>query len=472
MQIITMYLRASSVKATLVDEWNQTVSSLPALTRGLRAELVLKLIDENGEALTSESLDYATWDFAVANDWDTATKPQLRVTEGISVSGNEVHVPLTETNTEELIAALGKNEQATFGCELAGFETGETAPGFLLQFDIIVRNRRADAGAGRPSPVGDGGYSAAQVRALFAARMAVQLSDDGEEWRDADPQAGTPDTARWYRFRNEAVGLEWSEPIPLVIGPRGLRSTVRVGTVTGGAAGTQPVISNSGDEHDAVLDFTIPQGRTGLAATVQVGTVEMLEPGGQADVRNSGTTSAAVLDFKIPKGPKGDTGHSCYMYVAYASRSDGAGFSLVASSALKYRAEIQSETPIASPTFSDFAGAKWVKYLGDDATVYGDVLVADADTSVAKVTRIVFENARVRKGIDGEAIVNFKPAGVTNDAMNRYAVVNGRTRLSPWTNGGGSASGTPGLKVCGHPDLPVPSAIENCSTFNPQGRNT
>ena len=50
MQVITMYLRASSVKGTLVDEWNQVVTSLPALTRGLRAELVLKLVDQNGEA--------------------------------------------------------------------------------------------------------------------------------------------------------------------------------------------------------------------------------------------------------------------------------------------------------------------------------------------------------------------------------------------------------------------------------------
>ena len=33
MQTVTMYLRATSVKATLVDEWNQTVSVLPALTR-------------------------------------------------------------------------------------------------------------------------------------------------------------------------------------------------------------------------------------------------------------------------------------------------------------------------------------------------------------------------------------------------------------------------------------------------------
>ena len=114
MQTITMYLRAASVKGTLVDEWNQTVNSLPALTRGLRAELVLKLVDANGEPLPDEALAYASWDFAVADDWDTSTVPQLRVTEGITVSGNEVHIPLTETNTEELIAALGTSESATF----------------------------------------------------------------------------------------------------------------------------------------------------------------------------------------------------------------------------------------------------------------------------------------------------------------------------------------------------------------------
>ena len=45
MQIITMYLRADSFNARLVDSYNQTISSLPALTRGMRAELILKLLD-------------------------------------------------------------------------------------------------------------------------------------------------------------------------------------------------------------------------------------------------------------------------------------------------------------------------------------------------------------------------------------------------------------------------------------------
>ena len=465
MQTITMYLRATSVKGTLVDEWNQAVNSLPALTRGLRARLVLKLVDANGEPLPGEALAYASWDFAVANDWDTSTKPQLRVTEGITVEGNAVSIPLTETNTEELIAALGTNESGTFGCELAGFETGETTPAFLLQFDISIRNRRADAGAGTPVPVSDGMYSAAQVRALFAARLAVQLSDNGETWYDADPDSGTPDAARWCRFRNEAVGLAWSDPMPLVSGPRGERSTIAVGEVRSGNPDTLPVIENTGDEHDAVFDFTIPQGQRGAAATIRVGTTEMVDTDTKPEVTNSGTASDAVFNFKIPRGPTGATGHEAYLYIAYAENSDGRGFSLLPATSRKYRAEVQSDAPIENPTLSDFAGATWQKYIGDDSTVYGDVLVADADTSVSRVSRIVFENAKIRKGIDGEVIVNFKEAGVTVDEMNRYAAINGRTSLSPWTNGGGSPSAIPGLEVCDAREMAALTPFPEYSSF-------
>ena len=464
MQTITMYLRAASVKGTLVDEWNQQVSSLPALTRGMRAELVLKLVDSNGTPL--EGLDaYASWDFAVANDWDTTTTPQLRVTEGITVEGSAVRVPLTETNTEELIAALGTNESATFGCELAGFETGETTPGFLLQFDISIRNRRADAGTGRPAPVSDGSYTAAQIRALFAAKMAVQLSDDGETWYDAEIDETVPETARWYRFRNALVGNGWSDPLPLIAGPRGIAGTIEVGTVTTGAAGTQAEVTNSGDEHDAVLDFKIPQGARGNAATVRVGSVEMVATDDPPEVTNSGTATDAVFNFKIPRGPTGATGHEAYLYVAYAENTDGRGFSLLPADSRKYRAEIQTDAPIDTPTLADFAGASWQKYIGDDSTVYGDVLVADAETSVAQVSRIVFENATIRRGIDGEVIVRFKEAGVTVDEMNRYATINGRTRLSPWTNGGGSPSAIPGLEVCEPQTMGLLAEFPSYSSF-------
>ena len=454
MQTITMYLRAASVKGTLVDEWNQQVSSLPALTRGMRAELVLKLVDTNGEPLEGLGA-YGAWDFAVANDWDTTTTPQLRVTEGITVEENAVHVPLTETNTAELISALGTNESATFGCELAGFEPGETTPGFLLQFDISIRNRRADAGTGRPSPVSDASYTAAQVDALFSAGFEIQLSRDGIEWKSYEDYYN-PDVENAeveilpptrFRFRNAAVGHDWSEAVPLVQGEPGLAARMYVHSVTTGESGTQAKIVNYGTPYEARLAFTIPKGDRGNAATVRIGNVEVAGTDEEPEITNSGTANDAILNFRIPRGAVGATGHESYLYIAYAENNSGRGFSLTPAASRKYRAEIQTDAPIETPTISDFADATWVKYLGDDSTVYGDVLVADADTSVAQVSRIVFENATIRQGIAGEVIVRFKEAGVTVDEMNRYATINGRTRLSSWTNGGGSPSAMPGLEV-------------------------
>ena len=67
-------------------------------------------------------------------------------------------------------------------------------------------------------------------------------------------------------------------------------------------------------------------------------------------------------------GAPGKDGKSAYLYVAYASNATGAGFSLTPTNSLKFRAEIHTDTPIASPTLADFSEATWVKYIGDDGT--------------------------------------------------------------------------------------------------------
>ena len=63
-------------------------------------------------------------------------------------------------------------------------------------------------------------------------------------------------------------------------GPPGAAATVTVGTVTTGQPGTDAIVTNSGTESAAVLNFTIPIGATGAAGA----------PG--------------------PQGPKGDTGET------------------------------------------------------------------------------------------------------------------------------------------------------------------
>lgn len=86
----------------------------------------------------------------------------------------------------------------------------------------------------------------------------------------------------------------------------------------------------------------------------------------------------------VPGAP-GKDGKSAYLYVAYASSATGAGFSLTPTNSLKFRAEIHTDTPIASPTLADFSEATWVKYIGDDGTGgtgtgNGDMLKSVYDT--------------------------------------------------------------------------------------------
>ena len=111
-----------------------------------------------------------------------------------------------------------------------------------------------------------------------------------------------------------------------------------------------------------MFDFVIPQGVKGDAASVRVGSVSTGTPDSQASVTNSGDGHNAVFNFSIPQGVQGVPGTESYLYVAYAAQNDGQGFSLTPANSLKYRAEIISRTPIANPVWSDFADAQWVKY--------------------------------------------------------------------------------------------------------------
>ena len=190
MQTITAYLRTDSVAAKPVDAFNQIVKDVPTITRGLRAMLILKLLDAEGVPVDGLG-GFVSWDFVMATDWIMTTPPQIRVNSGITVNENEIRIPLTETNTEELIAALGNKDSMDIGAELAGFENGESVPGFLIQFDMKVRNRRSDAGSGSPTPVADGNYSAAQIDAILARYQSpVAKSSDLSDWSDAEPSNG------------------------------------------------------------------------------------------------------------------------------------------------------------------------------------------------------------------------------------------------------------------------------------------
>lgn len=51
-------------------------------------------------------------------------------------------------------------------------------------------------------------------------------------------------------------------------------------------------------------------GKDGTAATIKIGTVTTTAPGTNAKVTNTGTANAAVFNFSIPKGEKGEKGNT------------------------------------------------------------------------------------------------------------------------------------------------------------------
>lgn len=102
----------------------------------------------------------------------------------------------------------------------------------------------------------------------------------------------------------------WGTPVSLV-GPAGPSPTLAVGTVTAGAAGTNPVITMTGPALARVLNFTIPAGatgNTGATPNLTIGTVTTGAVGSSASAIITGTAAAPVLSLTIPRGNTGSTG--------------------------------------------------------------------------------------------------------------------------------------------------------------------
>jgi hypothetical protein len=259
---LIVHLRVNGVIGTIVDAYGQRTAAAPTIARGLAAQMCLRLLHSDGTPFALTELDYAAWDFVVAHDWIAATPPQIRIQEGVTVAEieeggityAEIRIPLTNTNTEELIAILGNASGCTLGAELAGMPEGDSTPGLLIQFNLDVRNRRGTAATGTPVPVGDGNYSSSQVDALLAAKAdhsivapaaetihghrAVRILADGVHHASCDDISHAPgvlgiaanSASPGDQVRVRVAGLlaeptwDWMPGLPVYVGIAGLLS--------------------------------------------------------------------------------------------------------------------------------------------------------------------------------------------------------------------------------------------------------
>lgn len=136
---------------------------------------------------------------------------------------------------------------------------------------------------------------------------------------------------------------------------------MEVGTTTTGAPGTQANVTNSGDTHNAVFNFTLPQGPTGpQGATGQTGATGPTGPTGPAGADGStGQTGP-----QGPTGPQGSVG---------PTGPQGAAGQTGATGATGPTGPKGDPTPAVAFTVTLTAGG----WSGNSQTVTDDLFVAD-----------------------------------------------------------------------------------------------
>ena len=80
---------------------------------------------------------------------------------------------------------------------------------------------------------------------------------------------------------------------------RGPSATVAVGNVVAIAANATPIVTNTGSNTQAILNFSIPG-----TPVITIGTTTKASLNGNATVTNTGTALAPVWNFTIPSGSK------------------------------------------------------------------------------------------------------------------------------------------------------------------------
>ena len=236
MQEIKIYVSAAESVGVIRDSANAKNANAPALVRGIKTLLKLRLFAEPNsmEPYPLEQLaDVVSWQFVMDADFDSDTAYKIvadnenitanSVTadiDGTNTSFTEISIPLIDTNTVELDDWLNTAKSKNgLTAELVGYDKNGAAI-FVLQLEnFSVRNRLTSAG--EPTAIKEEYLNASQVRALIAGDflnpLEYQFSTDGEtDWHGMQTT-----TDRYLRQRIANLNSEWSSAIQLVPGNPG-----------------------------------------------------------------------------------------------------------------------------------------------------------------------------------------------------------------------------------------------------------
>lgn len=227
MQNITFYVNAKETLGVCRDYANARTIAAPTLVLGVGCTLKMRLFAGNGtERYPLEQLqEIASWQWNMDADFDGQTAYKVVSVPGhILIQGvienvdeleqryTEVIIPIANMHTEELTEWLGSAEAKT---GLHGELVGNDAQGntvFILQVrNFTVRNRITSLGD--PQEIDPTFLTAEQVRALVAAGVVFQFSEDGYAWHESQTDADV-----YLRFRSASdLSAVWSAAVKMPV---------------------------------------------------------------------------------------------------------------------------------------------------------------------------------------------------------------------------------------------------------------
>lgn len=152
----------------------------------------------------------------------------------------------------------------------------ESADEYNALEELITQAQTAITGVGNA-------IEEAQGAAQTASRAATNASNKAQAANSAANRAD-----------EIAEDLEDKKDSGYWDGTDGAAATIQIGTVTTGEPGTQASVTNTGTEHAAVLDFTIPRGTPGEVENLSSQSILFSEAGSRINVQ-SGETLAVLL---------------------------------------------------------------------------------------------------------------------------------------------------------------------------------
>lgn len=390
----------------------QPVESRDQIIYGTRREVRFQLYNTSGTVFALNESDT----FCCAGDINFIHTDDLMFYSGHEmcriIDAAQGIVGVIIDATSDSFADKATSQNTRMYVQLKRHVAGDTLGDTVLQ-DIVYAQPAVMTTEGAPASSDPEYMTAAATLALLRTAPDYQFSVDGEtNWHDQQDIAAD----RFYRERRN--GGEWGPAIELIegkTGPTGAAAgfgtpTVTVETLPAGSDATASVTA-SGDDTAKVFNFNfgIPKGADGA--------------GGKA-------------------GADGADGVSSYTYVAYASAASGTGFSLTPTDALKFRAEIHTTTAIETPDAEDFAGATWVKYIGDDGTGTGDMTKSVYDTNDDGIV----DHAAVADAVGATAAAQVADAvgkahtHANKATLDKFGEANGKPTFDGAEIGGGSGT--------------------------------